>query len=627
MPTATFDDPVKAAEHIIDQVGCELRVAAAVAIGKPNLLLNALYGLVAADKRLSLEIFSGLTLMKPRFKGDLERRFAGPIVEAMFAGYPELAHARALTEGTLPANIKVHEFFLQAGAWLNNPHVQQEFVSLGYAAVAGHLRRTGINVFAQLVAPDPDGGETLSLSSNPDIALDMADYITRLRKAGLPVVVAGEVNANLPFMPGEAEVSRDGFDVLLTPHAPHFPILSLPREAVPLNAYAIALQVATQIKDGGTLQIGIGSFADALTHALILRHTRNAEFKAMLKALAMPLAVGAELTPFDTGLYACSEMLVDGFLALKRAGILKRRVPLFDSQGQPVPGQALIHAGFFFGHKDFYDALRTMPRDELAEIHMTGISFPNTLFGQEALKRTQRPLARFVNSGMIATLQGAISSDQLADGRVVSGVGGQHDFAVMAQELDDARSIIAIKSTRKAAGRTTSNIVWQYGNATLPRHLRDMVATEYGIADLRGRNDRETISAMLAITDSAFQPGLRQEAIRAGKLPRDFRLPDTATANTGARLLVALAPYRQQGLLPVFPFGCELSDTEQRLIEPLETLKAAGPFGLAMMALRGISTTGDAPGEAAALQRLDLAHGGGLRARVMRALVQGALRS
>lgn len=627
MQTATFDDPVKAAERIIDQVGRELRLAAAVAIGKPNLLLNALYGLVAADKRLSLEIFSGLTLMKPRLKGDLERRFAGPILEAMFAGYPELAHARALTEGTLPPNIKVHEFFLQAGAWLNNPYVQQEFVSLGYAAVAGHLRRTGINVFAQLVAPDPQGGEMLSLSSNPDIALDMADYIAGLRHAGKPVVVAGEINANLPFMPGEAEVARDSFDVLLTPRPPHFPILALPREAVPLNAYAIALQVATQIRDGGTLQIGIGSFADALTHALILRHTRNAEFRAMLRALGTPLLAGAETAPFDAGLYACSEMLVDGFLALKRAGILKRRVPLFDRNGKSVSGQALIHAGFFFGHKDFYDALRTMPRGELAEIHMTGISFPNTLFGQEALKRVQRPLARFVNSGMIVTLQGAVSSDQLADGRVVSGVGGQHDFAVMAQELDDARSIIAIKSTRKQAGRTTSNIVWQYANATLPRHLRDMVATEYGIADLRGRNDRETISAMLEVTDSAFQPGLRQEAIRAGKLPREYRLPDTAIANTAARLQAALAPFRQQGLLPAFPFGSELTETEQRLIDPLEALKSAGPLGLAMTALRGFSTANAAPGEVAALERLDLVKPGSLKVRLMQKLVQGAFRT
>ena len=34
-------------------------------------------------------------------------------------------------------------------------------------------------------------------------------------------------------------------------------------------------------------------------------------------------------------------------------------------------------------------------------------------------------------------------------------------------------------------GRTTSNIVWSYGHTTIPRHLRDIVVTEYGVADLR----------------------------------------------------------------------------------------------------------------------------------------------
>ena len=625
MPPVLVDDPVKAAFSIIDSVGRDLRLAVPVAIGKPNLLLNALYGLVAADKRLTLEIFSGLTIIKPRLKDGLERRFGGPIIEAMFAGYPELLHARAMRDGDLPPNIKVHEFFVQAGAWINNPQMQQEFVSLGYAAVARHLQRNGINVFAQLVAPDPDAGGKFSLSSNPDITLDMADYVAALRKVGSPVAVVGEVNANLPYMLGEAEVERAGFDVLLTPPAPHFPLLALPREAVPLTTYAIALHVATLIKDGGTLQIGIGAFADALTQALILRHTRNADFKAMLHALARPLPADAELDPFVTGLYACSEMLVDGFLALKQAGVVKRRVPLFDRMGRPVPGEALMHAGFFFGHKDFYAALRAMPRAERAEICMTGISFPNTLFGNEALKRAQRPHARFVNSGMVATLLGAISSDGLADGRVVSGVGGQHEFAVMAQELDGARCIIAIKSTRTVAGRTTSNIVWQYGNTTLPRHLRDIVATEYGIADLRGRNDRETITAMLQVTDSAFQPGLVQEAMRAGKLPRGVRPLPNGPANTSQHLLAALTPFRQQGQLPDFPFGSELTATEQRLIGPLEALRIAGPVTLAVLAARGLTNPAGGPEDMAALDRLGLTQPSGWTERLLQALVLGAM--
>src|SRR6185436_17205679 len=159
-----------------------------------------------------------------------------------------------------------------------------------------------------------------------DMTRDVAPYITEQRKAGKPVALAGEVNANLPYMPGEAEVERAQFDVLLQ-ETSSYDLFAPPKEPVSQSDYAMALHAATLIRDGGTLQIGIGSFADALTHALILRHTRNSAFRALLDKLSARLPADAEVAPFTTGLYGCTEMLVDGFLALIRAGILRRRVP------------------------------------------------------------------------------------------------------------------------------------------------------------------------------------------------------------------------------------------------------------------------------------------------------------
>src|SRR5262249_37398587 len=163
--------------------------------------------------------------------------------------------------------------------------------------------------------------------------------------------------------------------------------------------------------------------------------------------------------------YGCSEMLVDGFLALKKAGVLKRRVAAPD--GRPV----LLHAGFFIGNKAFYDELRAMPQEELDEIRMTAISFTNTLEGDAARKRADRPHARFINTAMTATLLGAVSSDTLEDGLVVSGVGGQHDLVTLAHQLDDARAIIAVRSRRHLRHDLKSNIIWTYANTTLPRAL------------------------------------------------------------------------------------------------------------------------------------------------------------
>jgi hypothetical protein len=84
---------------------------------------------------------------------------------------------------------------------------------------------------------------------------------------------------------------------------------------------------------------------------------------------------------------------------------------------------------------------------------------------------------------MMATLLGAVVSDALEDGRVVSGVGGQYNVVAQGFALEDARSVIVLPATRPARRRTTSNIRWSYGHTTIPRHLRDVVVTEYGIAD------------------------------------------------------------------------------------------------------------------------------------------------
>jgi acyl-CoA hydrolase len=625
--TLHFTDPARCAEATVDRVGREIVLAIPIGIGKPNLLVNALYGLVESDRTLRLEILTGLTLVRPAYRSDLDRRFITPLLDRLFPSWPEVAYVAAIEKGRLPPNVEVHEFFLQAGRWLSNNLVQQSYSSLNYSHVSKHLQGAGTNVLAQLVAPHPDGDpSTVSLSSNTDITLDMADYMLSRRKAGLPVAVVGEINANLPYMPGLAEVPRDGFDAILEPATTPYDLFAPPNEPVTLTDYAMALLAATLVKDGGTLQIGIGSFADALVHALILRHTRNAEFRALVTRLGTPLLPDPELGPFTQGVYGCSEMLVDGFLALRRAGILRRKVPAGQA-GKENNRQAVLHAGFFVGSQQFYRELREMPRAELEEIVMTAISFTNTLHGDTERKIEQRRDARFVNTALTATLLGAVSSDQLEDGRVVSGVGGQGDFVAMAHDLPGARSIIAVRSARSAGrGKRVSNIVWRYANTSIPRQLRDMVITEYGIADVRGRSDGEVAAAMLAIADSAFQPELQRAAQAAGKLKRRHVLPEWARSNRQERIDAALSEAQREGLLPVFPLGTEMTETEMSLILPLRTLRSAPPLTLFGVLARG-SMAGPVSGmEAAALARLALDRPSSIKERALRALVLGAMR-
>jgi hypothetical protein len=129
-----------------------------------------------------------------------------------------------------------------------------------------------------------------------------------------------------------------------------------------------------------------------------------------------------------------------------------------------------------------------------------------------------------------------------------------------------------LRSWRERAGEAASNIVWSYGHTTIPRHLRDIVVTEYGLADLRGRNDSDVIKAMLNITDSRFQDGLLEQARQQGKIAADYRIPEAFRGNRPERLADIRSQFSDRDF-PAFPLGSDFTDTEQQLITALAWLK------------------------------------------------------
>ncbi|MGZ5989647.1 MAG: acetyl-CoA hydrolase/transferase C-terminal domain-containing protein, partial [Rhizomicrobium sp.] len=480
-----------------------------------------------------------------------------------------------------------------------------------YTHACEYLLARGVNVIAQLVAArTEEGARRFSLSGNTDLTLDLLDA----RRAGsAKFILVGQVNSQLPFMPGEGDRLEGDFSHILDSPQTDFALFAPPKQPINLTEYAIGIHVARLIADGGTLQIGIGEEGDAAVHALILRQRDNTAFRDAVSRLtggAPPLAI-EERGPFAAGLYGVSEMVVDGFLELLAAGVLKREV-----------GGVLLHGGFFLGPRSFYRRLREMDSAVLAKIQMTHISFTNQLYGDEAAKKAGRVKARFVNNAMIATVLGAVVSDGLEDGRVVSGVGGQYNFVEQAFALPGARSILAINATRGAGSKMQSNVRWSYGHTTIPRHLRDIVVSEYGIADLRGKSDEHVAAAMLSITDSRFQDGLLRRAKDAGKIAKTYEIPAAHRENHPNRIEEALLPLRERGLLPVFPFGTDFTPLEQRLIPALARLQSSGPLELVRLAISGTGRD-----ESEALTRLGLRRPSGLTEYLYSALVRGALKA
>ncbi|MEX1994708.1 MAG: acetyl-CoA hydrolase/transferase C-terminal domain-containing protein [Steroidobacteraceae bacterium] len=615
-------------EQTLSRVGPRVVLCAPIGAGKPVALLNEFYRRAAADPSIDLSILTGLTLARPRGRSELERRLVEPMARRIFGEGPEPAWLGPLHASALPANIRVHEFFMEPGAWLGSPLAQQSYASINYTHVARTVAAAGANVIAQQIAlrPGPGGGRA-SLGSNPDVTVDLLPMLAERRRAGAPVAIIGQANDYMPFMFGAADLPASAFDFIVNDPRDHHELFSPPNLPISTADHAIALTASMLIRDGGTIQIGIGELGDAIVYAMTLRHRQNALWRRVLADLrlgprdaTLQAAIGGD-GPFEQGLYAVTEMFVDGFLDLYREGILKRRVE---------PDGALLHGAFMLGPRKFYQELRAMPDDERALFRMMPVSFTNELLGPDwERKIAQRRDARFINTAMMATLGGALVSDGLADGRVVSGVGGQYNFVAQAHQLPGGRSLIAVRATRDNRGRLESNIRFGYGHVTIPRHLRDIVLTEYGAADLRGRNDAEVAGAMLAIADSRFQPALLAEAQRAGKLPASYRIAEADRRNFPEALEQALAPHRAAGLFGRLPYGTDLTAEEITLGGALRRLKARsetwqGKLAIAARLARPLPRD---PALAPLFARMGLAAPHGLRERLLRRVVAVALTS
>lgn len=664
MPTY-YSNVEKLVDEIITKFDKKIAFGMPIALGKSYHIANEMYRRAKADPEIELTLITALSLEKPTWGSDLERRMLEPVVERVWKDIPDFDYMVDLRKNALPPNVTMKEFYYKAGSVKNDPMAQQNHYSSNYTHVGRDIMSEDSNVlYCHTVAKKViDGKICYSDSSNADLSLDMKRLRPHAEETGRKVLHVGHVNDSLPFMYGDAVCQEDEYDMILEGPEFHFPLFCAPKAPVTTPDYFIGLHVSTLIKDNGSLQIGIGSLGDAIAASLILRHKNNSLYNEMIDELGISdkysklinLIGGKD--EFKDGLYGTTEMLVDAFVELYKAGILKRKVygnveiqkrlnegtleetltvesvkgllsedtfnPILKENdflslqkygvfkedltysdytivngsntysadlreeaslnsilenciGDSLKNGVISHGGFFIGPTSFYNDLKNMSDDERKQFEMSGVSMINQLYGGETLRSLQRKDGRFVNAGMKVSIVGSICSDALEDGTVISGVGGQYNFVSMGHALDDGRAIMMIRAVRETDKGPKSNVVFNYGYTTIPRHLKDIVITEYGIADVRGKVDHEVVAELINVADSRFQDELVEQAKKANKLPQDYQVPEKFRNNYPDQLMKKLQAFKQQnkGLFDVFPFGSDFTGEEIVLGRALREFKA-----------------------------------------------------
>jgi acyl-CoA hydrolase len=306
-------------------------------------------------------------------------------------------------------------------------------------------------LFATTMPPDvvllhtslPVGG-TVSLGTEVNI-LPGAIEAARARGA----LVIAQMNPQMPYTFGDAVVPLDTVDYGVEVDEPLTSPAALPLDDI---SRAIGERVAARVRDGSTMQLGIGAVPDAVLHGLLGRK----------------------------GLTVWTEMFSDGVLALEKAGALDPDV--------------LVTASFLFGSPELYAWVDRNPRVQMLRTETTN----------EPAMIAKRPMMTSVNTALQVDLFAQANASRI-NCRIYSGFGGQTDFIVGALHSPGGQAILALRSWHPKANVST---IIPLVDEPVTSFQPTVVVTEQGAADIWGHDERNQAAHLI---ENAAHPDAREE--------------------------------------------------------------------------------------------------------------------
>lgn len=356
----------------------------------------------------------------------------------------------AFMESSAGRNIRLRTWFMP-GTLLKkgSPSFDAEFLPLtSVQAIRYFESDPGIDVaLVQVSRANADGMHSFGINTSHTRALVKAAKL-----------VIAEVNEEMPFVLGDSLIHASELDILV---ASDRPLPAFPNRAAADEAdLAIGRQVAALVRDGSTVQVGIGSIPGAFVEGLIQLGRKDLVFISLF---------------------------TDAVRKLIEAGCCAEHNP------KAVVVQVM-------GTRELYRWVAHNPAVAMADALTT-----HSLEGLHARKNFVA-----VNSALEIDLHGQVNSEML-DGRQAGGIGGSMDFTLGAQ-FEGGLSIFALRSTTTGGA---SRIVPRFrGNppVTIPRSLVQVVVTEHGVADLRHLSVRERAVALANIAHPSHRPQLLDAA-------------------------------------------------------------------------------------------------------------------